>query len=43
MSIVPKLPEITREAFTVILGAILAAAIVSQFPAIKQWIKEQWA
>ena len=43
MTLIPKLPEITREALTVILGALLAAAIVSQFPAVKAWIKDQWA
>ena len=43
MKIIPTVPEIGREALIVIAGAILAAAIMSQFPAVKAWIKAQWA
>jgi hypothetical protein len=42
MKIIPTIPEIGREAVIVIAGAILAAAIMSQFPAVKAWIKNQW-
>lgn len=39
----PRWPEVTREALIVIGGAILAAAIMSQFPSVRQWIKDQWS
>lgn len=42
MKIIPSLPEISREALIVIAGAVLAAAIMSQFPGVKAWIKRQW-
>ena len=42
MKIIPTLPEVTREALIVIGGAILAAAIMSQVPALRDWIKRQW-
>ncbi len=38
----PGTTEIVREAVIVIGGAILAAAIMSQFPAVKAWIKRAW-
>ena len=38
----PTVPEIGREALIVIGGAIVAALIVSQFPALQDWIKKQW-
>ena len=38
----PSLPELSREALTVIGGALLAALIVSQLPSVKAWIKKQW-
>lgn len=41
-SIVPTVPELTREALIVIGGAIIAAAVMSQIPALKNWIKKQW-
>lgn len=43
MKLIPTLPEVGREALIVIGGAILAAAIMSQVPALKNWIKAQWA
>lgn len=43
MKILPTVPEIGREALIVIAGALLAAAIMSQFPQVKAWIKAQWA
>lgn len=41
-AIIPSVPEVAREAVIVVGGAILAAFIVGQFPALKQWIKDQW-
>lgn len=40
--IIPSFPEIGREAVIVVGGAILAAFVMSQFPSLKAWIKEQW-
>lgn len=40
--IIPSLPEIGREAVIVLGGAVLAALIVGQFPALRNWIKAQW-
>ena len=39
----PTLPEISREALAVIAGAIIAAAVLSQFPTVKAWIKANTA
>lgn len=41
-NIIPAPAEIAREAVIVIGGALLAALIVGQVPAIRQWIKDQW-
>lgn len=38
---IPSVPEISREALTLIAGAILAALIMSRFPQLKAWIKDQ--
>ncbi len=38
----PKAPEVIREALVVIAGAILAAAVMGQLPGVKAWIKKQW-
>jgi hypothetical protein len=38
----PGIPEVSRETVTVIAGALLAAFIISQFPTVKKWIKDQW-
>jgi hypothetical protein len=35
----PTLPQITSEALAVIAGAIIAAAVLSQFPQLRAWIK----
>lgn len=43
MKILPTVPEIGREAIIVIGGAILAALVMSQFPSVRAWIKQQWA
>jgi hypothetical protein len=42
MKFIPSLPEVGREAVIVLAGAILAAAVMSQFPSLKTWIKAQW-
>lgn len=39
----PKAEAVITEAITVIAGALLAAAIVGQLPALKAWIKQQWS
>lgn len=39
---VPTLPEVAREAVIVLAGALVAAAIVGQLPALRAWIAEQW-
>lgn len=39
---IPTVPEIAREALIVVGGALLAALIVGQVPAVRQWIKDQW-
>jgi hypothetical protein len=41
--LIPTMPEIGREAIIVLAGAIVAAAVMSQFPTLKNWIKAQWA
>lgn len=38
----PSLPELGRETLIVLGGAIIAAFIVGQSPALKAWIREQW-
>lgn len=38
----PDAPSVVRECLVVIAGAVLAAAIVGQFPKLKAWIKDQW-
>lgn len=43
MKILPTAPEIAREALIVVGGAIVAAIIVGQMPALRDWIKRQWA
>lgn len=42
MKIIPTVPEVTREALVVLGGALLAAAIIGQLPAVRSWIKRQW-
>ena len=43
MKILPTGPEVLREALIVIGGAIIAAAVIGQLPALREWIKAQWA
>jgi Flp pilus assembly pilin Flp len=42
-NIIPTIPEMGREALIVIAGAIIAAAIMGQFPSVRTWIKSQWS
>lgn len=42
MKYIPTAPEISRETLTVLAGALLAAFIVGQLPAVKTWIRQQW-
>lgn len=42
MKLLPTPLEIGREALIVIGGAILAAYIISNVPALQSWIKAQW-
>lgn len=37
----PTVPEISREALAVVAGAIIAAIIFQQFPALKAWVRER--
>lgn len=40
---IPTGAQIVREALIVIGGAIIAAAVIGQLPALRDWIKAQWA
>lgn len=42
-TLVPKPTAVVTEALVVIGGAILAAVVISQVPALRDWIKKQWA
>lgn len=42
MKIMPTFTEVGREALIVIGGAVLAALVISQVPALRDWIKLQW-
>ena len=35
---IPTLPEISKEAITVIAGLIIAAYVISQFPAVQKFV-----
>jgi hypothetical protein len=39
----PKWQDFAKEAAVVVGGAIIAAAIMGQMPALRDWIKKQWA
>lgn len=41
--LIPAGPDVIREALIVIGGAIIAAAVMGQVPALREWIKAQWA
>lgn len=43
MKVLPTPPEVAREALIVLGGALLAAAIIGQLPALRAWIKRQWS
>lgn len=40
--LLPTGPAVVREALTVLAGALLAAAVMYQFPAVKAWVKRAW-
>jgi len=42
MKALPSVPEIVRESLIVLGGAIIAAAVIGQLPALRDWIKAQW-
>ncbi|MFA9201870.1 MAG: hypothetical protein ACEQR8_11990 [Cypionkella sp.] len=42
MKLIPSAPEVAKEAINTIAGALLAAFIIGQLPAVKAWIKTQW-
>lgn len=37
---IPTLPQVSREVICTLAGVVLAALIISQFPAIKQFVKD---
>lgn len=37
----PSLPEISREAIAVIVGALIAAAFFAAVPPLRQWVAER--
>ena len=39
----PTGQAVIREALIVLGGAIIAAAVIGQLPALRDWIKAQWA
>jgi hypothetical protein len=39
---IPTIPQVSREALTVIAGAIVAAFIIGQMPGARTWIRNQW-
>lgn len=41
-AIIPKPVEVGREALIVLGGALLAAFVMGQFPALRAWVKKQW-
>lgn len=42
MKVIPAPAEIGREALIVVGGAIVAALIIGQVPALRDWIRRQW-
>ena len=39
---IPGPAALAREALIVMGGAIIAAAVIGQVPALRDWIKRQW-
>ena len=37
----PTLPEISREALAVVLGAIIAAGVFAALPDLRQWVADR--
>lgn len=42
-AVIPAPTDIGREAIVVIAGALIAAFVIGQLPAVREWIKTQWA
>lgn len=40
--VIPTWQAVGREGLIVIGGAIVAALIIGQMPAVRDWIKKQW-
>lgn len=40
-SVIPSGSEVIREAVVVVAGAVLAALVLQQVPALRDWIKRQ--
>ncbi len=34
----PSAPQVTREAIAVVVGAVIAAVVFQQFPALREWV-----
>lgn len=43
MKMMPSINEVGREALIVLGGAILAALVMGHVPALREWVKAQWA
>lgn len=41
-NIIPTVPEVARETLILLGAAVLAALIVGQLPALRQWMRDQW-
>lgn len=41
-AMIPSVPEVGREAIILIAGALIAAAIMNQWPAGRAYIKAAW-
>lgn len=41
--VIPSWPEVARETIIVLGGALAAAVIIGNLPAVRQWMKDQWA
>lgn len=42
-NLLPSVPQVVREGLIVLGGAVIAAAVIGQLPALRDWIKAQWA
>jgi hypothetical protein len=41
MNIIPKIPEVTHAGLVALGGVLLAAFILSRFPAVRDWVAAQ--